>query len=109
MRSRVLIGSLALVLVMFATARARDAAGGRLAWERDVDAAVTRAKSDHRPLLLYFTHDESEPDGAFDRGALSDDAVVAMARDLDANANAVAIEHLKLENEGWERVESDRP
>jgi phage tail-like protein len=23
--------------------------------------------------------------------------------DLDANANAVAIEHLKLENEGWER------
>lgn len=26
--------------------------------------------------------------------------------DLDANANAVAIEHLKLENEGWERDES---
>jgi phage tail-like protein len=25
------------------------------------------------------------------------------APDLDANANAVAIEHLKLENEGWER------
>jgi phage tail-like protein len=24
--------------------------------------------------------------------------------DLDANANAVAIEHIKLENEGWERV-----
>ncbi len=24
--------------------------------------------------------------------------------DLDANANAVAIEHLKLENEGWEQV-----
>ena len=23
--------------------------------------------------------------------------------DLDANANAVAIEHIKLENEGWER------
>ena len=23
--------------------------------------------------------------------------------DLDANANAVAIQHLKLENEGWER------
>lgn len=23
--------------------------------------------------------------------------------DLDANANAIAIEHLKLENEGWER------
>jgi phage tail-like protein len=26
--------------------------------------------------------------------------------DLDANANAVAIEHLKLENEGWERDHS---
>jgi phage tail-like protein len=26
--------------------------------------------------------------------------------DLDANANAVAIEHLKLENEGWERDSS---
>jgi phage tail-like protein len=23
--------------------------------------------------------------------------------ELDANANAVAIEHIKLENEGWER------
>jgi len=23
--------------------------------------------------------------------------------DLDANANSVAIEHIKLENEGWER------
>ena len=29
--------------------------------------------------------------------------------DLDANANAVAIQHLKLENEGWQRVESDGP
>ena len=28
--------------------------------------------------------------------------------DLDANANAVAIQHLKLENEGWER-DYDRP
>ena len=27
--------------------------------------------------------------------------------DLDANANAVAIEHLKLEHEGWERDSSD--
>jgi phage tail-like protein len=26
--------------------------------------------------------------------------------DLDANANAVAIQHLKLENEGWERDQS---
>jgi phage tail-like protein len=26
--------------------------------------------------------------------------------DLDANANAIAIQHLKLENEGWERDES---
>lgn len=26
--------------------------------------------------------------------------------DFDANANAIAIEHLKLENEGWERDES---
>jgi phage tail-like protein len=26
--------------------------------------------------------------------------------ELDANANAVAIQHLKLENEGWERDES---
>lgn len=26
--------------------------------------------------------------------------------DLDANANAIAIEHIKLENEGWERDES---
>ena len=26
--------------------------------------------------------------------------------DLDANANAVAIQHLKLENEGWERDEN---
>jgi phage tail-like protein len=26
--------------------------------------------------------------------------------DLDANANAVAIQHLKLENEGWERDEA---
>jgi phage tail-like protein len=26
--------------------------------------------------------------------------------DLDANANAVAIQHIKLENEGWERDES---
>ena len=23
--------------------------------------------------------------------------------DLDANANAIAIEHIQLENEGWER------
>jgi hypothetical protein len=23
--------------------------------------------------------------------------------DLDANANAIAIQHIKLENEGWER------
>ena len=23
--------------------------------------------------------------------------------DLDANANAIAIEHIKIENEGWER------
>jgi len=23
--------------------------------------------------------------------------------DLDANANAVAIQHIKVENEGWER------
>src|SRR6478672_359870 len=30
--------------------------------------------------------------------------------DLDANANAVAIEHIKLENEGWERdVEVPEP
>lgn len=28
--------------------------------------------------------------------------------DLDANANAVAIEHIKLENEGWER-DSETP
>ena len=29
--------------------------------------------------------------------------------DLDANANAVAIQHIKLENEGWERdVSVDR-
>src|SRR5258708_25215129 len=26
--------------------------------------------------------------------------------DLDANANAIAIQHIKLENEGWERDES---
>lgn len=26
--------------------------------------------------------------------------------DFDANANAIAIEHIKLENEGWERDES---
>lgn len=26
--------------------------------------------------------------------------------DFDANANAVAIEHIKLENEGWERNEN---
>jgi len=26
--------------------------------------------------------------------------------DLDANANAIAIEHIKLENEGWERDEA---
>lgn len=26
--------------------------------------------------------------------------------DLDANANAVALQHLKIENEGWERDES---
>jgi hypothetical protein len=26
--------------------------------------------------------------------------------DLDANANAVAIEHITLENEGWERDHS---
>ena len=26
--------------------------------------------------------------------------------DLDANANAIAIEHIRLENEGWERDES---
>ena len=26
--------------------------------------------------------------------------------DLDANANAVAIQHIKLENEGWERYQS---
>jgi hypothetical protein len=25
--------------------------------------------------------------------------------DLDATANAVAIEHLKVENEGWERTD----
>jgi hypothetical protein len=25
--------------------------------------------------------------------------------DLDANANAVAIQHIKLENEGWKRDE----
>ena len=24
--------------------------------------------------------------------------------DLDANANAIAIQHIKLENEGWERI-----
>ena len=30
--------------------------------------------------------------------------------DLDANANAVAIQHIKLENEGWERdVEVSEP
>ena len=30
--------------------------------------------------------------------------------DLDANANAVAIQHLKLENEGWERdIETAEP
>jgi phage tail-like protein len=30
--------------------------------------------------------------------------------DLDANANAIAIQHLKLENEGWERdVEVPEP
>jgi phage tail-like protein len=29
--------------------------------------------------------------------------------DLDANANAVAIEHIKLENEGWERDTSVVP
>ncbi|MFL6344885.1 MAG: phage tail protein, partial [Nitrososphaeraceae archaeon] len=26
--------------------------------------------------------------------------------DLDANSNAVAIQHIKIENEGWERDES---
>lgn len=26
--------------------------------------------------------------------------------DLDANANAVAIQHIKIENEGWERDET---
>ena len=32
------------------------------------------------------------------------------AADLDANANAVLIQHLKLENEGWERdVEVQEP
>jgi phage tail-like protein len=29
--------------------------------------------------------------------------------DLDANANAIAIEHIKLENEGWERDTSVFP
>jgi phage tail-like protein len=33
--------------------------------------------------------------------------------DLDANANAVAIQHIKVENEGWERdtgaTEPDEP
>ncbi len=29
--------------------------------------------------------------------------------DLDANANAIAIEHIKLENEGWERDHSVLP
>ena len=29
--------------------------------------------------------------------------------DLDANANVVAIEHIKLENEGWVRVEQGMP
>jgi hypothetical protein len=30
--------------------------------------------------------------------------------DLDSNANAIAIEHLKLETEGWERdIDSPEP
>jgi phage tail-like protein len=29
--------------------------------------------------------------------------------DLDANANAVAIQHIKLENEGWERDQDFKP
>jgi phage tail-like protein len=30
--------------------------------------------------------------------------------DLDANANAIAIQHIKLENEGWQRdVETTEP
>jgi len=29
--------------------------------------------------------------------------------DLDANANAVVIQHMKLENEGWERAKSSPP
>ncbi len=29
-----------------------------------------------------------------------------MLPDLDANANAIAIERIKLENEGWERDQS---
>ena len=34
---------------------------------------------------------------------LDGENVVTAVPDLDANANAVAIEHLKIELEGWER------
>jgi formylglycine-generating enzyme required for sulfatase activity len=74
------LGSLAVVLAMLVTAQARDTSVGRLTWARDVTAARARAKAERLPTLLYFTHDDSEPDAAFDRGALSDDAVVDLAR-----------------------------
>ena len=50
------------------------------------------------PLLRYFRSRRRRPLG-FDRLALG----YAALNDLDANAGSVAIEHLVLQNDGWER------
>jgi phage tail-like protein len=68
----------------------------------DKGAASTSLKKLRQELRIDFLNEERQPALRFNIHRCWVSEYQALP-DLDAGSNAVAIEHIKLENEGWER------
>jgi phage tail-like protein len=58
-----------------------------------------------KDLIIELRHKSGKPVAAYKVHRCWVSEYVALP-DLDSNANAIAVEHIKLENEGWERDDS---
>jgi hypothetical protein len=51
------LSTITAALLLFAAGSAFAGGGGKLTWEKDVDAGLAKAKKSGMPAALYFTAD----------------------------------------------------
>ena len=72
-------------------------------WNFGAGLGAEVSLKDFRKDIIIEVYNEAGPAGARLQGLSLLGSEFQALPDLDANANAVAIQHIKLENEGWER------